>query len=191
AMLELNAVILKTCKKDLGERYQSATQLQADLALLQSGRSVKRLRVVEHRLVLATRLGFAVGALMIVTAAAYLFQRWQTRQVAQEKKNAERLLYVADMNLAHQAFEAGNVVRAKSLLDDHRPKPGEEDLRGFEWYHVNYLCRDDPARAFQGHDKPVNSVAVSPDGKLVASGSSDNTVKLWSLQSGELLATQL
>jgi len=41
-MLELNAVILKTCKSDLGERYQSATQLQADLALLQSGRSVKR-----------------------------------------------------------------------------------------------------------------------------------------------------
>src|SRR5438093_7442117 len=187
AMLELNAVILKTCKNDFRERYQSAVELQADLALLQSGRSVKRLRLVEHRLVLATRLGFAVGALMIIAAAAYLFQRWQTRQVAQEKKVAERLLYVADMNLAHQAFEAGNVVRAKSLLESHRPKPGAEDLRGFEWYHVNYLCQDDPARTLRGHDAAVNSVAVSLDGKLVASGSADKTVKLWNLHTGELV----
>jgi len=189
AMLELNAVILKTCKSDLRERYQSAVELQGDLVLLQSGRSVKRLQVVERRLALATKLGFALAALMVITVAAYLFQRWQTRQVAQEKKVAERLLYVADMNLAHQAFEAGNMVRAKTLLEEHRPKPGGEDLRGFEWYHVNYLCRDDPAKTFRGHDKPVNAVAVSPDGKVVASGSSDRTIKLWALQTGELVTT--
>src|SRR2546422_5694330 len=58
AMLELNAVILKTCKNDLRERYQTAAELQGDLALLQSGRSVKRLQVVERRLALATKLGF-------------------------------------------------------------------------------------------------------------------------------------
>jgi WD40 repeat protein len=190
AMLELNAVILKTCKNDLRERYQSAAEIQADLALLQSGRSVKRLHIVERRLALATNLGFAVGALMLIAVAAYLLQRWQTRQVTQEKKIAERLLYVADMNLAHQAFEEGDVVRAKNLLKAHRPKPGTEDLRGFEWYHVNYLCRDDdPLRTLRGHEEAVKAVAVSPDGKIVASGSADNTVKLWNLQTGEVIAT--
>ncbi|PYJ98399.1 MAG: hypothetical protein DME23_12140 [Verrucomicrobia bacterium] len=186
-MLELNAVILKTCKNDLRQRYQSAAELEADLALLQSGHSVKRLQVVERRLAVATKFGFAVAALMIVGLGAYVFLFWQKRQIAREKKIAERLLYVADMNLAHQALEAGNVVRAKTLLAAHEPNAGAEDLRGFEWFHVKYLCRDDPSRAFRGHEGAVNAVAVSPDGKLVASGSADQTVKIWNLQTGQLV----
>jgi len=40
-----------------------------------------------------------------------------------------------------------------------------------------------------GHTDWVYAVAVSPDGKKVASGSADGTVKLWSLADGKLLAT--
>jgi WD40 repeat protein len=35
----------------------------------------------------------------------------------------------------------------------------------------------------QGHSSFVLSIAFSPDGKYLASGSQDNTVKLWSLES--------
>ena len=44
-------------------------------------------------------------------------------------------------------------------------------------------------RKLEGHKGRVNSVAVSPDGKWAASGSHDNTVKVWDLETGECLKT--
>ena len=34
------------------------------------------------------------------------------------------------------------------------------------------------SRYFEGHEKSVNSVTFSPDGKFLASGSGDETVKV-------------
>ena len=40
-----------------------------------------------------------------------------------------------------------------------------------------------------GHSHSVNSVAYSPDGQTLASGSNDNTIKLWNVNTGKLLQT--
>jgi WD40 repeat protein len=44
-------------------------------------------------------------------------------------------------------------------------------------------------RTLKGHTKTVRSVAFSPDGRLLASGSDDGTVKLWEVATGSLVRT--
>ncbi|MEG4495426.1 AAA-like domain-containing protein, partial [Microcoleus sp. D3_18_C4] len=43
--------------------------------------------------------------------------------------------------------------------------------------------------SLEGHSSSVMSVAFSPDGKTLASASSDNTIKLWNLQTQKPIAT--
>ena len=39
-------------------------------------------------------------------------------------------------------------------------------------------------RILKGHKNHVQSVCFSPDGKLIASGSMDRTIKIWDAQNG-------
>jgi len=42
-------------------------------------------------------------------------------------------------------------------------------------------------RTFEGHQEEVESVAFSPDGKLILSGSYDDTIRLWDIKTGRCL----
>ena len=52
-----------------------------------------------------------------------------------------------------------------------------------------YNLKAERTTTFVGHDSTVWSVSPSPDGRLIASGGSDQTVKLWNIETGELIAT--
>ncbi len=46
-----------------------------------------------------------------------------------------------------------------------------------------------PEKPTLAHASQINDLAITPDGKLLISGSADNTVKLWSMPEGRLLTT--
>jgi WD40 repeat protein len=54
---------------------------------------------------------------------------------------------------------------------------------------INLLPDGSPVRTLTGHTDWVNSVSFSPDGRLLASGSRDKTIKLWRVSDGALVRT--
>ena len=99
---------------------------------------------------------------------------------------ARRRFYAAQINLANQAWEAGQLPRTLDLLETLRPRSGQMDLRGFEWFYLWGLCNGPLLHTIQAHVDLVWCVAFSPDGTTLASSSGDGTIGLWDTATGKL-----
>ena len=61
--------------------------------------------------------------------------------------------------------------------------------RGAETAAAPLSVKADLCSGLKAHLDTVHSLAISPDGKVLASGSGDKTIKLWSLPGGQLVTT--
>jgi WD40 repeat protein/serine/threonine protein kinase/tetratricopeptide (TPR) repeat protein len=107
------------------------------------------------------------------------------RGIAEDQARlVRRLQYVADMNLAQRAMQGANTPSALRLLSKYRePDPGQEDLRHFEWHYLWRLCH----RELAGRKWPTDQItglAFSPDGRWVAGGGADGSVRVQDVLSG-------
>ena len=108
------------------------------------------------------------------------------QQVEQQQSTLRRHLYAADMPAAARSWEGAGVEYTLTLLDRHRPKPGEEDLRGFAWHYLNRQCHKERL-CFDDLGGEMFATAFSKDGQQLAAGGHDGIVRVWNSPSGMLL----
>src|SRR5207237_220917 len=90
-LYELNLVFLRACQNESRRRYQSAREMYADLALLQSGKSLRRARALEQKLTNLTRIGLAAGlAIVIAGGSYYLMNQHRLKRLREEVTRQQR-----------------------------------------------------------------------------------------------------
>jgi WD40 repeat protein len=107
-----------------------------------------------------------------------------------QRRLARANLYTSHINQSFLALQREDFPRLASLLDQQRPAPGAEDLRGFEWYYLSQLAHGETLK-LRGPDEAM--VAFAGRDLLLIGGESGGTfndprgaVALHSLPSGEL-----
>src|SRR5262249_4043596 len=86
---ELNEVILKACNPVSKNRYRTGREMLRDLAALEGGQSVRRLRQLEKRFKILRQATLAIGAAMLVGGAIFL-PAYHARKLLNETRQEQR-----------------------------------------------------------------------------------------------------
>ena len=111
ALMELNAVLVRACATDPKERYQRAEEMNADLALLHNGESVRDKHVLEMRLKRMKRAATVTIAVVVLAVVPYYL-------ALREAQNARASARFADQQLARAQTEAHKRDAVARLLKD-------------------------------------------------------------------------
>lgn len=145
---------------------------------------IRRQRSAFRRGVVRTAAIALIITIAVSALALYAFR--QRNRAEQQESASRRILYAAQINLAEQAWNNANITRLQELLEKHLPADGQEDLRGFEWYYYWRLLHRDHATITHNH--VPTTVALSPDGQLLATAGTDHSIHLWMVSTRQHLA---
>jgi WD40 repeat protein/serine/threonine protein kinase len=202
---DLETICLKCLHKEPGKRYASALALAEDLRRFVAGEPISARRVgTLGRLALWCRRNPALASTIAVAAVAVVaVSGIGLRQVLQERARfrderdrAQDNLYRALVGEARALMQSRDTgwwwkamdnIRQAGTLEVADRDPTELRELAIQCIGTEYPCMRLHG-TWAGHTGSITSAAISPDGGLVASGSRDQSVRLWSMPAGRPLA---
>ncbi|MCI0536854.1 MAG: protein kinase [Verrucomicrobiales bacterium] len=190
---ELNEVILKACKPDPAQRYESAEAMQKDLLLLQTGQSLRRLRAAEQRVRMLTRT-FAVAAILgLLAGAGHFYQRRQSasfQRLAEENRNNLVRFHVA--NGVRQMDEGDLLGSLPWFVEALRLDEGNRAREEMHRRRIESVLKQAPKLvAIGAHEGAIEHSELSSDGSRVVTASSDRTARVWNAETGHPITPPL
>jgi WD40 repeat protein/tRNA A-37 threonylcarbamoyl transferase component Bud32 len=204
---DLETICLTCLVKDPRRRYRSALALAEDLENWLKHRPIAaRPATTRERLAKWVRRHPAAAAFAGLSAAVVLAalaaSLWHGYVLGEALADSDRLrheglarearlrdfLYAADMRLAKEAWDSGDLPHLAELLERQRPAQGEPDRRGFEWYWLKW-CLGSRVGTLKAHDGGLLCAAVSPDDRFLVTGDRKGVVKVWDLASRQQVGT--
>jgi WD40 repeat protein len=211
---DLQTITLKCLAKEPSRRYQTAIALAEELKRFLDGLPIRArpvpawercLRQAKRRPAVAGLIAMSVaGVILLLAGGLWHTTRLQQaleiadrmrREAEMQRANGERqkwlalqFAYAAQMKVAHQYWQSGDLRSMVQLLSLYAQQPDRRDLRDFVWYYLWWLCHSERL-SLQVDAQDVYFLAYSADGELLATAGHEGTVKLWETTTGRELMT--
>jgi WD40 repeat protein len=120
---------------------------------------------------------------------------WPKQQTSQDKRNEELAGLRQKLLVAKSIRDLQDILLRVEFFLSKYPKYPEGELlkydveKALEQDNIKVKKTEQFTGILKGHSDIIKSVAVHPNGEIIASGSLDQTIKLWHLATGELLHT--
>jgi serine/threonine protein kinase/WD40 repeat protein len=177
-VLELLAISNKACEPDADKRYASAEELIADLVMLQAGKSVRRLRLLERSWKWAAVL---VGLALLVAAGAWIAQaESRSRERARQREvwiREAQMLRQGDRQISWSSNALQRLAEAAQVrLNDDLRTQAAATLNGLDAHAI---------KSFQ--NTSATFLTFDPQGRrLLMDGGEGGHVKIWDSQTDQI-----
>src|SRR4051812_14854616 len=186
---DLDTIVMKALKKEPAERYTTVNSFAEDITRYLAGEPVLAQRdSLRYRAIKFARrhwVGIGTVAVLLLTLVAGLAATtYEAEIAARQRDNALAANRRSLTQTAAARLQEGDVPGALNIILDV--------LNGGAHYSPETLNVLQEARAadvqilaITGHTDRIRSVAVSPDGRRIATASFDNTARIWDAETGQ------